>query len=473
MPVQFDENGLKTQSLAEIKDEIKNGYEYDGEEKKGYVQFFGSGIQLADDTNPGKEITIYAEREQVLQETLQAIYFSQYRATAGGVSLDRNLENIEQQRQAALPSVVIIYAAGTPSTPVDAEELKMKVNGSGEVFLNIEGFTLGSLVDESVDSITRAGNVATATIGGGHSFPEDSFLFIEGVEQPEYNGLKQIFNVAGTTFDFNVTGTPTTPATGTIIAREATGFNAKSENTGAIQALAGAITTISTAVPGIDRVENADDATLGRETETDPEARTRADESLAVLGGSTQKAIKAKMLDVPGVIFSTVFQNVTDFVDANGLPPHSIRVFVDGGADADIWQALYEEAVSAGIFMDGTEQTTIPDDNGESQPVAFSRPFNVRIYVEAGNNLVTNSDSAQGAVFPANGQDQIIANLTAIDFQLGGDVWPAKIKEAINKVEGVISSDPLFDTTTPPTNTSVIVVPSNSRANIDSDDVTF
>ena len=473
MPIQFDENGLVIQSLAEIKDEIKNGYTYNGEDKKGYVQFHGAGIQLEDDTNPGKEITIYAEREQLLQEAIQAVYYSQYRATAGGVSLDRNLENIEQQRQGALPSTVVMYAAGTPSTPVDAEALKMKVDGTGEVFQNISAFTLGSLVDESIDSITRAGSVATATISGGHSFPEDSFVFIEGAEQSEYNDLKQIFNVTGTTFDFNVTGTPTTPATGTITAREATAFNAQSENTGAIQALAGAITTISTAVSGIDRVENADDATLGRETETDPEARFRASEGLAILGASTQKAIKSKILDIAGVTFATVFQNVTDFVDSNGLPPHSIRVVVDGGTDADIWQVLYETAVSAGIFMDGTAQTTIVDDNGDPQPVAFSRPLSVRIYVDAGNGLVTNSDPAQGAVFPSDGQDQIKANLAAIDFQLGGDVWPAKVKEAINKVDGVISSDPEFDTSTPPTNKAVILIGASSRANIDSDDVTF
>lgn len=473
MPVIFNENGLKTQTLAEIKDELKNGYTYDGEDKKGYKQFYGAGIQLEDDTNPGKELTIYAEREQLLQETIQAIYYAAYRATAAGISLDRALEAIEQQRQAALPSTVVIYAAGTPSTTVDAEELKMSVDGTEEIFFNIAAFTLGSLVDESVDSIIRVGNVATATISGGHSFPENSFVFIEGTEQSEYNNLKQIFNVTGTTFDFNVSGTPTTPATGTIIAREATAFNAQSENTGPIQALAGAITTISTAVIGVDRVENADDATLGRNTETDPEARTRADESLAVLGGSTQKAIKAKMLDISGVTFATVFQNVTDFVDANGLPPHSIRVVVDGGSDADIWNVLYEEAVSAGIFMDGTEQTTIIDDNGDPQPVAFSRPVSVRLYVDAGNGLVTNSDPAQGLIFPADGQDQIKANLAAIDFQLGGDVWPAKIKEAINKVDGVISSDPEFDTITPPVNKAVIPIAASSRANIDSSDVTF
>lgn len=471
MPIEFDEKGLKIQTLAEIKEELKNGYIYNDEEKKGYKQHYGVGIQLSDNINVGKEITINADREQILQEAIQAVYLSSYRSTAAGVSLDRVIENIEQKRQAASPSTAVIYASGTPLSSVAAEELKVKTAGTGEVFFNTENFTLGSLSAESIDSITRVGSVATATISGGHSFTD--FVFIEGAEQAAYNDLKQIFNVTGTTFDFNVTGTPTTPATGSIEAKEATSFSAESENTGAIQALAGSITVISTAVTGIERVENADDAVLGRETETDPELRIRAGESLAILGGSTQSAIKAKLLNISGVTFAAVFQNVTDFVDINGLPPHSVRVVVDGGADADIWNVLYFEAVSAGIFMDGTEQTTIIDDNGDAQPVAFSRPVSVRIYVDAGNGLITNSDPTQGKIFPADGQDQIKFNLASIIFDLGGDVWPAKIKEAINKVDGVISSDPEFDIITPPVNKTTITINAISRADIDSDDVTF
>lgn len=472
MPIRFDENGLVIQSLAEIKEEVREGYEYQGAPIKGYKQFFGAGIQLADDANAGKEITINAYREQILHEAIQAVYFSPYIPTASGVSLDLAMESLQLQRQAALPSTVTMYAAGTPSTEVDSEDLKMSADGTGEIFVN-EGFTLGALSDESVDSITRSGSVATVTISGGHSFPEDSYVFIEGAEQTEYNLLTEITNVTGTTFDYNVQGTPATPATGTIIAREATAFDAESENTGPIQALAGAITTIETAVAGIDRVENADDATLGRNTETDAEFRIRALQSLAICGGATQEAIRARMLNITGVTFATVFQNVYDFVDENGLPPRSILVIVDGGDENDIWTELYEASVSAGIRMTGTETTTITDSNGDEQPVAFSRPTQVRIYVDAGNGLVTNSDPGQGPIFPADGQDQIKANLAAIQFALGGDVWPAKIKEAINKVAGVISSDPEFDTVTPPTNKAVIEIAAGSRADIDSDDVTF
>lgn len=472
MPIQFDENGLVIQSLAEIKEELKNGYDYQGEFSPGYKQLYGTGIQLEDDTNVGKQLSIYAEREALLQEQIEGNYFAHYRSTAGGASLDRALETNELQRQASQPSVVVVYAAGDPSTVVAIESLKMSVDGTGAIFLNIEEFTLGSLVDESADSASRVGSTVIVIISGGHSFALDSWIFMEGAEQEQYNGLRQITAVTAITFEYELTGTlPATPATGTIIVREATSFNARSDQDGAIQALAGAITTIAVAV-SVDRVENAVDATLGREVETDPEARIRAIDTLAVQGGSTAAAIRAKLLTVPGVTFATVFQNVTDFVDDKGLPPHSIRALVTGGADDDIWNILLIEAVSAGVKMDGTEQTTIIDQSGEPQPVAFSRATPVRIYIDAGNGLTTNSDPAEGKVFPEDGNDRIIAALTGIQFENGWNVTPSLIKGAIDSVDGVVESDPEFDIITPPVNKTTIDIAADQVANIDSGDIT-
>ena len=462
MPAELTADGLIVQTMAEIEEELRESYK----------ALHGQSTQFGTSSNVSKQIGLYADREAQSQEALQGVFWSQYIATAAGIALDYVLERMGLQRQSAAPSTVVIYAAGTPGQNVDAESLRMS-NTSGDIFFNSETFSLSALPDKSIDSITRVGSVATVTIGGGHSFPVNSFVFIEGTEQDEYKGLKEVLNVAGTTFDFNVSGTPATPATGTITAKAGTAFDAESEQTGAIQALAGTIATIEAAVPGVSDVENADDATLGMATESDAEVRARAYASLSINGAATQPAIISKLLNVAGVTFATVFQNVTDFVDVNGLPAHTIRAVVQGGDDDDIWNLLYNEAVAAGIRMDGTEQTTITDANGDEQPVAFSRPTPVRIYVDAGNGLVTNSDPAQGLIFPADGEDRIAANLAAISFTLGGDVWPAKIKEAINKVNGVISSDPEFDTITPPVNQAVISIGATQIANIDSDDVTF
>ena len=74
----------------------------------------------------------------------------------------------------------------------------------------------------TLTGITRTGQVATATFTG-HGYAADglSKIQISGADQAEYNGIFQISNVTANTFDFTVTGTPATPATGTLVSKVA------------------------------------------------------------------------------------------------------------------------------------------------------------------------------------------------------------------------------------------------------------
>lgn len=68
-------------------------------------------------------------------------------------------------------------------------------------------------------TITRSGSVATATVAN-HGYVTGDKVWILGANQPEYNGLRTITGVpSSTTFTYAVTGTPVTPATGTIRAK--------------------------------------------------------------------------------------------------------------------------------------------------------------------------------------------------------------------------------------------------------------
>lgn len=69
-------------------------------------------------------------------------------------------------------------------------------------------------------TITRTGDVATATCNG-HGYRAQDILLIAGADQSAYNGLCRISNVGANTFDFAVTGSPATPATGAITAKVA------------------------------------------------------------------------------------------------------------------------------------------------------------------------------------------------------------------------------------------------------------
>lgn len=71
---------------------------------------------------------------------------------------------------------------------------------------------------QAVASITRAGSTATVTLNS-HGYANGAEVTITGAVEPEYNGSYIISNVTTNTFDYTVTGTPATPATGTIYAQ--------------------------------------------------------------------------------------------------------------------------------------------------------------------------------------------------------------------------------------------------------------
>jgi hypothetical protein len=78
----------------------------------------------------------------------------------------------------------------------------------------LNGYNSGAI------TITRGGATATAN-RTGHGFQNGDCILHAGADQPEYNGEFYIFNVTADTYDFTVSGSPATPATGTITAKRA------------------------------------------------------------------------------------------------------------------------------------------------------------------------------------------------------------------------------------------------------------
>ena len=70
---------------------------------------------------------------------------------------------------------------------------------------------------KSVSGITRSGTTATAT-STAHGYSNSDIVSIEGADQADYNITATISNITANTFDYTVANSPTTPATGTILA---------------------------------------------------------------------------------------------------------------------------------------------------------------------------------------------------------------------------------------------------------------
>lgn len=78
-------------------------------------------------------------------------------------------------------------------------------------------FSVFNNYGRSVSSITRSSTTATVTTAQAHGYQTGASVKISGATQTEYNGVFTITVTSTTTFTYTVSGSPATPATGTIL----------------------------------------------------------------------------------------------------------------------------------------------------------------------------------------------------------------------------------------------------------------
>jgi len=211
---------------------------------------------------------------------------------------------------------------------------------------------------------------------------------------------------------------------------------ASSSVTGPIPATAGTLTEIDTPLSGWLTVNNIEDATLGRDRETNVEFRARRSVSVARQAQAILDAIEAELRAVDGVTQAIALENDTNVVDGNGIPPHSIYCIVAGGADQDIGEAIWiKKTLGASTF--GTSSTIVLDNQGNEKTMRFSRPLEIPIYIIV--NLTTFTD------YPSDGGDQIAAAIVAYSegllvddrgFFVGDNIIHSELYTPINTVQG-------------------------------------
>lgn len=114
---------------------------------------------------------------------------------------------------AGATTTLVVAPVTTQVTTVDATTGDIV---SGARVLVLAADATGPLPYQKSTTITRSGSTATATCTA-HGLTTGSKAMIKGSNQAEYNGLHIITNTGANTFTFKVGGTPTTPATGTIL----------------------------------------------------------------------------------------------------------------------------------------------------------------------------------------------------------------------------------------------------------------
>lgn len=84
--------------------------------------------------------------------------------------------------------------------------------------LNLRGVTLGTPHVATVSTLTRSGTVATATTAAAHGWVDGQLVTIAGANEAGYNGAHVIDVSGASAFTFPVSGSPASPATGSVTA---------------------------------------------------------------------------------------------------------------------------------------------------------------------------------------------------------------------------------------------------------------
>lgn len=196
--------------------------------------------------------------------------------TATGEFLDRWLNYESLTRLSATGSRGLASLTGTSGGVVPVGTAYDNANG-----YIYETQVVGAVVDTTVSiaTITRSGTTATATTISSHGLSSGNLPVISGADQSDYNGAQNITVISLTEFTFQVSGSPTTPATGTIVfnyAYSTVEFQC-TEAGSETDIGGGGVLTIQTSIAGID-----DQITIGPEgftggssEESDDDARVR------------------------------------------------------------------------------------------------------------------------------------------------------------------------------------------------------
>ncbi len=157
---------------------------------------------------------------------------------------------------------------------------------------------------------------------------------------------------------------------------------ATAQEPGDTRAAAGEIKTIATPCRGWQSAVNTEAATPGRAVETDAELRERQAVSTALPSQTVFDGTLGAVGAVMGVTRWRGYENDSSTADANGLPPHSISIVVEGGDSKAIAEAIALKK-TPGCYTHGDVEVEIRDEMGMPNAIRFfyARPVRVRLRV--------------------------------------------------------------------------------------------
>lgn len=212
---------------------------------------------------------------------------------------------------------------------------------------------------------------------------------------------------------------------------------------GAIPCEINTLTEIVTQVVGWESIINPANAIIGQAQESDSSFRERILAS-RYSGVALQDAVKGRLHNIDGVLGFAFYNNVEDqsvmWDNTVSVPAHSIAVIIQGGADADIANALFETVgIGCGYTAISGQSTTVnvPYKAGfftVNYPITFNRPEIVdiicKIQVSANEYTGTNleQDIIDSLLNWANNQVDNVEGL-----QIGSSIYTYEIGAGLSQ----------------------------------------
>ena len=297
---------------------------------------FGSFARAFADSLSGRAYDLTLLQQQLIRQLLPQTAQSEFLERWAGY------EGITRNSATGASGFVNFTGTGGVSVPAGTQV----VHSSGETYLTQSSVTLAAQ-SINVSSITRSGSTVTATTTSAHSLASGMPITIAGAVETAYNGTFEVTVTAPDEFIYTISGTPSSPATGTITAGY-TGAQAEieSENTGRDTNLTtGSFVTLVSPIAGVDQKANAQYAGVsgGSDAETDAELLVRVLQSRSnPVANFNEAAIEKEARAVAGVtrvLVKRITPNVGD-VTVLFVRDNDANIIPDAGEIADVYAAV-------------------------------------------------------------------------------------------------------------------------------------
>ncbi|MCE8034626.1 phage baseplate protein [Billgrantia tianxiuensis] len=222
--------------------------------------------------------------------------------------------------------------------------------------------------------------------------------------------------------------------------------NATATERGALTAAIGTLTEIADPVAGWQSVTNDEAAAIGRDEESDNQFRLRRNRSVALPGRNQVDNIFAAVSNVDGVTQVRVYENPEPTTDSNGLAPHSIAVFVQGGEVEAILEAIAaNKNPGCGMNRYSGFPNTISEDTttplGNPVNITFFRPELISIYDVVTINTTEMSEATKETIKQAIVDFSLEGfipgeGFTKRGFRIGERVAAGKLYTPVNNIVG-------------------------------------